>query len=140
MSTKITFLPTILSKKFALLCDFLGLYFYLSYYTLAFSTFSFSDRPGEPQITAPSTNLTENTQATFTCVSSGGYPAPTFLWTMRGEAITESSYTASGDGGESRSEVVLSLTHNEDQQDLQCQVIHPLVNKSSSIQLNVLCK
>ena len=100
----------------------------------------FLDPPQEPLITPKGTSWSENTETTFTCSSAGGYPAPAFKWMKRGQELQGSNYVKSEDGGDSSSQVTITLTHVDDGRDLECSIIHPLVNVTTKQQLTVLCK
>lgn len=98
------------------------------------------DPPGDAQIVQLETTLTENTAASFQCKSTGGYPAPTFKWMKNGRELSETSYEKSDTGGLSQSQVTITLTHVDDQRNLECNVIHVLQNKTANLQLNVECE
>ena len=58
----------------------------------------------------------------------------------RGQELQGSNYVKSEDGGDSSSQVTITLTHVDDGRDLECSIIHPLVNETTKQQLTVLCK
>ncbi|XP_067936009.1 B-cell receptor CD22-like [Watersipora subatra] len=95
-----------------------------------------ADPPGDATITSTG-NLVENEPAKFTCSSSGGYPAPTFVWTKDSEIIPNPKITGV-DGGESTSEITVQLTKADNNKELRCEVKNELEEvKNTTLQLDV---
>ena len=100
------------------------------------------DPPGQPILEPTSaTTLVVLQRATFECSSSGGYPAPTFIWTIDGEILPQTSYNPSA-GGNSTSQVQLDLTYEHNGKVLRCEATNELRAKSKTVSktLDVKCK
>ena len=74
------------------------------------------------------------------CSSTGGYPAPDFVWTKNGAEIPATS-TEKIDGGNSMSNLTFTLTYEDNNTPLICAVKNVLEDtKTVTKTLNVQCK
>ena len=99
-----------------------------------------ADPPGKPAVTNVGV-LRENDFTNFTCISSGGFPPPTFMWKKGGMELPASlsqPMTLSDDRYGSKLE--LKLSFSDHRTDIICEATNILDSSKTSIKLDVQCK